>query len=369
MEQINTKLLQIISITLIGFIASCNKPNFVLTRQLVISEDSSLITFPLLFTVINDSSFVINNDMTCINKYSLSDGEQINSFFIKDTSKIKLIYNESLKYLPKQNYKILYSDSIAKSKYHSKLYEIVNYYYENSNYYLFSTFLLPTIENDSLISIKKFIVLINTDENFNIKKVKTFTNLKLTTSNRTPSFFNGFIKYKNNLYSKSSIFLNNNSIDSLYPAICKFKYNFNADTISYNPTYINDVYYPKNSFVSNLSNNIISGYGSFNIFNDSLYVSVSNIIFNVDSKKIIYKSNEDLILDFYINNNKELIFVSNNIDSNQTFINKVSSEGDITTMKYTSRGKKVFQDCIYNNKVYLLTKDKEHYYVEEYSID
>jgi hypothetical protein len=370
MKQINTKLLQIISIIfIIGAIISCSSPNFRHTNSTVIDEDSILITSGSKFEIIDDSTFILRNNKSLISKYNLKTGKLLNSFTITDSSKLKKIINHILEYVPKKDYKIITDVEEAKLKYHVNIFEIPNCFYSNGNFYFFTSFLTPYNQNHEkygkIFSLSKEGVLITTDVNFNIKKYQV---LNFDFSQKVnPGIFFDLILYKDSIFALNSVMLRNNKIDSLYNAISSFSYSNKDEIVYFKNNFVKNIYYPKNTRVFNGTINPRNAH--FNICDNSLYIGLENSIYNVNTAKEELNINDScLIKDYYIDKeNNKTLFVSYNKETKKTFLNFIDNNN--LKLEVNLINKKIINNCVYNNKIYILTKDKENYYVEEYSID
>jgi hypothetical protein len=354
-------------------LVSCQKPDFKLNHTLTINEDSLLFINPSNFEVINDTTFTIINDMQVLRKYNLKTGKIINSFNFKDSLKLKRILNDLIKTLPKRNYTIVTNKELARAKFHSNTYDLRSYYFDGKYYYIYSSFLIPYSGNyqeykDVVVSNRAY-TLITTDNKFNIKNIKRFSYYFRKIN---PIITSGFIKHNNILYSNNYVILSSNKIDSLYPVFNKIKIDNKCDTINSTPKMIKEIHFPNNSYIFEY-NNTLQNSSKFNLFNDSLYATVANNIYNVYSKKPILKICNNLkISDFEVrNDDSSILFVSisRDAETKEFYLNKYYNNKSIISKKINTAKKSVKLNCVYNNKIYLLTKDEENYYVEEYSID
>ncbi len=368
----NIKLLPIISILLIGFITGCSKPEFKLTHKITINEDDIIVINPINFRIINDNEFSVISNSNELNIYNLTNGQLTKSFTIIDSAGYMNIVNYLLKTEPKRDYIINANNDYAKKNLFFNLVDIRNYYFDGKNFYIYTYVLMPYMgyyEGIKMKIVSRATVLIKTDIDLNVLNVKKMT--MNYPENIDPGFPVGFVKYNNFLYSLNSVELKTNKIDTLYPVISRIKLDNTADSIDGTPNFVENIYFPKNSFILKV-NNSLQVFGNFNVCDDSLYVSVTNSIYNVNTTKKIFKVDENIkIRDFEVDNYNSILFCSYNTKTKKYCLNKKDGNGNIITKELNSHSPeiKIIHNCVYNNKIYLLTKDEEHYYVEEYCIN
>lgn len=353
-------------IFIIGLVLNaCNKP-YVSKSSIIINEDSNFLYSPTQFTVTSDSNFVLINDRKSIVKYQINTGKPIKIFSI-DTAQFREIVLKEIKYLPKRDYELIFDKKVAKEVYHENLNEIYSFDFNNENYYIYSSFLVPyhgEYKSVDAFWMNKIYLIIITDKFFRIKKVQLF-NYYFDSIN--PDYSNGFKVYKNRLYTFNYVILNKNKIEKNYPAISYFDWNIKNDSILSIPNTVDGIYFSRNSFV-NSYNNLIED-GKLHETEKGLYACLNNKIVNVENSKVILSILPDSeIKDFFLEDESLIYYVSQKNNSNDIFVNLYRA-GKNVFKKQISNFSDIKGISIMKNRFYFLTKDSINYYLKTYTLN
>ncbi len=371
------KLLKLLNrfllITLIGLMVSCHQLYWK-HEKTILQENNNFIYIPDNFKVVSDSECVFISDFHTLYKYDLRNGKLLD-FMVIDSVGFRQLLTTKIKYLPKRDYKFIWSEREAESN-NEKLYYFYSFDFDDSAYYVWAAFLSPywgKYKNFKAYWMWKASILLMLDKDFTIKKSYYVTSYF---KKILPQYSGagGFKIWKGKIYTYNAVFLNTKKVDKNYPVFSYIKFNKRGDVVNINnPQFIDSIYFIPNSFIN--FNNILHEWGNFKVFDGHLYACSGSGIWRLDGK---IKNMLQIDTAYHIEKFDILsptrftyVYMPQNQRKTRDYYMVWHNNGDTMTkhIRYDTERFKVRDISVYKNHFYFLVEDTNCFYIDHHELD